>query len=287
MVAVHDIGGPAAWASPHSSLTVQRKLSQDAVILPGRVTSTAAYSRPAVDLEVVIPARNEEKRLGTTLDATLSYLSGMSFGSAIVVVDNGSVDRTADVARARQGSQVPVHLVGCSRRGKGAAVRRGILSSSAHFVGFMDADHATPIETLDAVIPLLTTGKDAVVASRYIAANSISVEQGVHRRMGGWAFRSLAQGVVAEIADTQCGFKFFNGDVIRGVLPLTLVEGFAFDVEMLWHLLTGGHSVVEVPVVWSDAPGSTFSVLRDGWPTFRDIARMRRAREGYVAVRDR
>ena len=121
--------------------------------------------RPPCYLEVLIPARNEARRLSQTLISTVRYLEAQPYSSSVVVIDNGSVDQTSDLVARKWSDRVPVHLTGCAQPGKGAAVRRGILTSRAQFIGYMDADLATPIETLDIVIPLLSEFP-AVVGSR-------------------------------------------------------------------------------------------------------------------------
>jgi dolichyl-phosphate beta-glucosyltransferase len=234
--------------------------------------------RPPVDLEIIVPALNEERRLASTIAASVEHLAAQPWTSAIVVVDNGSVDRTSDVVRQFSGRAVPVSVIGCARLGKGAAVRRGIVTSTAGIVGFMDADLATPIETIDRVLPLLATGCDAVIGSRHAALATLRLGQPLHRRVGGWAFRRLSRQLLSEFADTQCGFKFFRREVIAPLVASARVDGFAFDVEMLAQLVYAGHRVVEIPVDWTNDAASTFSAWRHGWTTFHDVLRL--AREG-------
>ena len=226
--------------------------------------------RPYADLEVVVPCRNEAARLPRTLERTVEYLSAQPWSSSVVVVDNGSVDRTSSVVGEFAGSGVAVRRLGCSQAGKGSAVMRGVMTSSARWVGFMDADLATPIETLGAVVPLLQGGAAAVCASRYTVGSRFAAEQPPVRRLGSAAFRKLAGQVVPDVSDTQCGFKFFDGDLLRRLAPELQVTGFAFDLELLAAVVREGHSVCEVPVVWSDVPGSTFSARADGLRSMRD-----------------
>jgi dolichyl-phosphate beta-glucosyltransferase len=241
--------------------------------LPSRTWSEL---RPRVDLEVVIPALNEEARLPGTLARTLEYLSEQPYSSAVVVVDNGSVDGTAEVARSFMGGPVPVHLIGCAARGKGRAVRRGFATGRSRFVGFMDADLATPVDTLDRVMPLLREGATAVIASRNCDAAVRAVPQSALRRLGGGAFRMAARGVLPQVADSQCGFKFFSGAVVRSVIAACDVDGFCFDVELLGRLQRSGQRIIEVPVVWTDVSGSTFHPVRHGLRSFSDTVRIRR-----------
>jgi dolichyl-phosphate beta-glucosyltransferase len=236
-----------------------------------------ASHRAHVELEVVIPAFNEENRLPATLARTVEYLARQEYTSTIVVVDNGSVDRTAEVVRrAMQDSPVPIHLVGCALPGKGNAVRRGFVSGRSRYVGFMDADLATPIETLDRVIPLLRAGAIAVIGSRNVEGGCRAVSQGVVRRAGGEAFRAAYRTVLPGVQDSQCGFKFFSGPAIRQVISECRVGGFSFDVELLGRLQRTGHDIVEVPVIWTDVAGSTFSPVRHGLRSFADTVRVRR-----------
>jgi hypothetical protein len=166
------------------------------------------------------------------------------------------------------------YLTGCSERGKGAAVRRGLITSSAHYTGFIDADNATPIEVLDQALPLLRLGYGAVIASRRAPGACYAVEQSALRRCGGWAFRAAAHLTLPDIMDTQCGFKFFDGPLIREIARDCHVNGFAFDVELLTRVLRAGRKATELPVTWSDVPGSTFSALHDGLRSMADLLRI-------------
>ena len=133
--------------------------------------------RTAVDLELIIPARNEEHRIEPTLATVGAYLAEQPLSSRIVVVNNGSADRTTEVVDRMAGGPVPVVVIGCSAPGKGAAVRRGVLTSNASYVGFCDADLATPIDVLGAVLPLLHDGVDLVVGSRHVPGSKIQFRQ--------------------------------------------------------------------------------------------------------------
>jgi len=139
----------------------------------------------------------------------------------------------------------------------------------------MDADLATPIETLDTVVPLLAECQ-AVVGSRRIRGATLAKRQPVHRSVGSAAFRMMAHRVVPGFADTQCGFKFFAGDLARTVARKLRIDGFAFDVELLRMVTDMGVPIKEVPVIWSDGEGSTLRVLRDGPRTATDLLRLAR-----------
>ncbi|WP_081866184.1 glycosyltransferase [Blastococcus sp. URHD0036] len=235
-------------------------------------------ARP-VDLEVSIPAYNEAGRLPRTLERTVEFLAEQPWSSRLLVVDNGSSDGTADVVRAHiraSDSTVPVELVGCARPGKGAAVRRALLHSRARFVGFFDADLATPVETLSIAMTHLQAGAAAVVGSRYTAGAQFVHAQPAGRRLGGAAFRLMTRSLVKGVQDTQCGFKFFERAAIVPALVTCRTSGFAFDVELLRHLQQAGMDIVEVPVAWSHAGGSSFSPLKDGMSAFRTVLQLQR-----------
>jgi dolichyl-phosphate beta-glucosyltransferase len=222
--------------------------------------------RPGVDLELIIPAYNEERRIGKTIEHVLRYLERQTYAASIAVVDNGSVDRTVDAAAEWAGAsrRVQLHLLNCARRGKGAAIRAGILSSSSRTVGFSDADLATPIETLDRVYPLLAEGAPIVIASRRENGARYHVPQPLTRRLGSEAFRRTARLVVDGISDTQCGFKFFQRDVARRLFEQLTIDAFAFDVEILGLAQHQGLQVQVVPADWTDSAGSTFRAFPDG-----------------------
>lgn len=238
----------------------------------------AVLLRASCDLEVLIPARNEARRLPTTLASTVRYLEAQPYSSSVVVIDNGSVDRTSDLATQVWSERVPVHLTGCAQPGKGAAVRRGLLTSRARFVGYMDADMATPIDTLDIVLPLLESGRLAVIGSRRIGGATISRRQPAHRSVGGMAFRAVVSRMLPGITDSQCGFKFFAGDLVRTVVANLQIDGFAFDVELLQVIIGMGIPVTEIPVIWSDEKGSTLHAIHDGRLALADVRRLARRR---------
>ena len=232
--------------------------------------------RASCHLEILIPTLNEARRLPGTLISAIEYLEAQTYSSSLVVIDNGSIDQTVDLVTRMRSGHVPVSVIGCAQPGKGAAVRRGICTSSARFVGYMDADLATPIETLDVVVPLLEVGCQAVVGSRCVDGAIRAQRQPFRRLVGGLAFRMMANRVLRGIADTQCGFKFFAGDLARAVACQLSIDGFAFDIELLWAVMQRGVPVTEVPVVWSDRDGSTLRMMADGKRAIADVHRLTR-----------
>jgi glycosyltransferase involved in cell wall biosynthesis len=232
--------------------------------------------RPPCDIEILIPAKNEARRLPHALFRMIRYLEQQPYSAALTVIDNGSADRTVNLVKRLGTGRVPIHLVGCAERGKGAAVRRGVLTSSARYVGYMDADLATPIETLDFIVPLLEGGYDAVIGSRHVGGATLAEPQPGSRILGGAVFRFLAQRILPGIEDSQCGCKFFTAETARTAIRDLRVTGFAFDVELLRAVLALDVNVVEIPVVWSDQEGSTLNGLRDGVKAAADVFRLSR-----------
>jgi dolichyl-phosphate beta-glucosyltransferase len=233
--------------------------------------------RSPVDLEVVIPAYNESARLPTTLRRSVEFLAEQPWRTRLVVVDNGSVDETAAVARAavRPSGSVTVSVIGCSRAGKGAAVYRGLTTSTSPIVGFFDADLATPVETLTETVAALHAGAAAVIASRHVPGARFVSPQPLGRRLGGAAFRALTRPLVPGVHDTQCGFKFFQRNAVQAAMARCRMTGFAFDVELLAQIQRDGGSIVELPVSWTDRTGSTFHPIRDGFTSFGALLSLR------------
>jgi glycosyltransferase involved in cell wall biosynthesis len=233
--------------------------------------------RSSVALDLVIPALNEEQRIGTTVAAICRLAQSLGWSMRLLIVDNGSVDATAEAIDRARSSDVPVSVIGCRTRGKGAAVRCGVLRSSAPYVAYVDADLSTPPVAIGHGVDLLALGWDVVIGSRRCAGASYSVVQPPLRRMGGVAFRALSRRVVPSISDTQCGFKAFRSDVAHKVFRETVVDGFAFDVEVLARARRHRARMIELPIDWSDQAGSTFRPRADGIESFRELASVRRA----------
>lgn len=232
---------------------------------------------PVSYLDVVIPAYNEEQRIGPTLTGLARSLADAGVSAHILVVDNGSVDGTVEMALGARTDDVPIHVVNCRHRGKGAAVRAGVASATAPYVAYLDADGSTPPAALLTALDLLHRGWDAVIGSRRALGGRYVVPQPAVRRIGSLAFHLAASGIVGRVSDTQCGMKAFRTAAVQPIFAATTTTGFAFDVEVLARAQASGLRLMELPVEWSDAGGSTFSPLRDGLAAFRDLAEVRRA----------
>lgn len=226
-------------------------------------------------LQIVIPAYNEERRLPRTLRELRRHVTahrGVLGRVEVLVVDNASTDRTAEVARAADSAALPVRVVQCARRGKGAAVRAGLLATDAELVCFMDADGATGLDAIEEAWRHLLLGADVVIGSRALAGSTTEARHCRTRSLGAAAYRRLAGRLVPGVADTQCGFKVFRAAVAQRAARDLMARGFSFDVELLVRLRALGARIEEIPVSWVDVPGSTFVPVRHGAGAFAELA---------------
>jgi dolichyl-phosphate beta-glucosyltransferase len=233
-------------------------------------------SSPALSL--IIPAYNEEQRIAPTLARITDYLEARRATYEIIVVDDGSKDRTTDIVREVAATNSRVQLLALAQNsGKGAAVRAGVLASRGVSVLFSDADLSTPIEELERLEARLYDGADVAVGSR-ATAGDVDREQRLFRRIQGRAFhlvvRALGLRVAGRIKDTQCGFKLFRGPIARVLFREVKLAGFAFDVELL-ELACERFNVVEVPVAWQHADGSKVRPGIDAMKMLADVIRIR------------
>ncbi len=232
-------------------------------------------------LEVIVPAFNEEKRLAPCLTALREQLAKVEgVAGSIRVIDNGSTDRTAEVVDRmnRTSWGVPVHLNGCALQGKGSAVARGMVTSTADWVGFCDADLATPASTINEAVSYLREGWAVVIGSRLVEGARRVRRQSALRCVEGLGFRLLTSDLVPDVRDTQCGFKFFQGEAAHRLFSKASLTGFAFDVEILVLAADLGMSIKEIPVVWTDGAGSTLRPFHDAPDIIRELNMLRRRR---------
>ncbi len=231
---------------------------------------------PVPAISVVIPAYNEAARLGPTVERVMAYLTAAGAPWEILVADDGSRDATRDVAIAAAAGSPHVSVLSLSpNRGKGAAVRAGMLAARGDRILFSDADLATPIEELDKLGAHLDAGADIAIASRAMPGADIRVRQHPLRELMGRTFNTMVRTLVmGGIRDTQCGFKLFTRAAAHDLFARATVDGFAFDVEILW-LAKGRFQVVEVPVVWRHIEESKVSPGVDAARMFADLVRLR------------
>ena len=238
------------------------------------------HSRPEGTVEtpflsVVIPAFNEEKRIGATLDTVLGYLSEQSYSWEVLVVDDGSVDGTAALAARAADADKRVKVERLKHGGKGWAVKHGMLAASGDYRFMCDADLAMPIQQLDAFVRHMFEGHDIVIGSRQVAgARRFDEPFGRHLigRVFNWCVRMLA---VRDFEDTQCGFKCFRGSVADELFRLQRTNGFAFDVEILYMASRKGMKVIEIPIDWHHQESSKVRPFVDSLMMLRDTVLVR------------
>ena len=225
-------------------------------------------------ISVVIPAYNEELRILPTVGAIASHMSARGDPWELIVADDGSSDGTVDLLQDLRFPNMRV-LVADRNRGKGNAVRRGMLAAEGDYVLFADADQSTPIEQFDALLDELKDGYDVAVGSRAAVGASVS-NKSIARRALSRALRTIVLlGFGVKISDTQCGFKLFTAGAARTLFELQLIEGFSFDLEVLYLSSKLGLRVAEVPVEWIDAPGSTVDAAKVSAQFVVDLVKIR------------
>lgn len=233
------------------------------------------------DLSIVVPAFDEELRLASSVTAILEHIDEQKINAELIVVDDGSGDRTADVARtaAAEFPNIATNVIRYEKnRGKGFAVRTGLLAASADLALFSDADLSTPIEEMDKLLDPIRSGKcDIAFGSRAIDRRLIGTHQPWRREQGGRVMNFVIRKMSGlAFSDTQCGFKAFNMNKFRPLLGLMTIDRFGFDVEFLFVAKYHGLRLAEVPVRWNDVAGSKVSVFRDTRRMFSELSLIRR-----------
>jgi len=227
----------------------------------------------------VIPCYNEAARIGGTLRSTLDYLAANAPESELIVVNDGSTDATAAIAREKlDGATIQTRLLeNFPNRGKGAAVRSGLLAAQKPIGLFFDADLSTPLgETPKLIEPIANGEVDIAFGSRALDRSLIGVHQPWRREQGGRVFNLLVRVATGlPFWDTQCGFKAFQLDVFRPILEAAHVNGFAFDVELLFLANRAGLRIREIPVRWNHAEGSKVDFFRDSLRMLREVIALR------------
>ena len=233
---------------------------------------------PTLDLSIVIPAYNEESRLPKTLDCIFTYLKARPDRAEIIVVDDGSSDRTSEIVNAWRQKYSGLRLVSNEgNRGKGFSVRHGMLEARGEIALFTDADLSTPIEEADKLLAALRErGYDAAIGSRALDRSLIEVHQSVLREQAGIFFNRLVRWIMGiEFSDTQCGFKAFRRERSRIIFEQQRVERFGFDPEILFLARRHGLRVAEVPVRWSHDAATKVNVVADGIRMFLELLLIR------------
>ena len=224
------------------------------------------------ELSIVIPSFNEELRLPVTLAEISAYIRASKRETEVIVVDDGSTDRTADVANSFRGEIQQLRIVANdTNRGKGYSVRHGMTEARGRIVLFTDADLSAPIDEADKLLAALAD-HDVAIGSRALDRSLISVRQSLFREYAGIVFNFIVRFILRlPFVDTQCGFKAFRRERCRVIFQQQRIERFGFDPELLYLARHHGLSAAEIPVRWAHSPATKVSMLRDSLQMFADI----------------
>ncbi|MBI1754719.1 glycosyltransferase family 2 protein [Candidatus Azambacteria bacterium] len=237
-------------------------------------------------LSVVIPAYNEERRIGRTLEALDSYFKKQIFDYEIIVVSDGSKDKTADIVNEYAKKIKGLRIIANEKNhGKGYVVRQGMREAEGKFRLFMDADNSVPVEYVDEFLPYFSKGYDVAIASIEVAGAKIEEHAAWYRRALGHYSKLLIRALaIWEIRDTQRGFKMFSARAAKDVFSLQTIIGFGFDIEILVIAKQLGYTIKELPVAWNN-PGESKVGLSAYFATFKELFRIRKNMTGKAAAR--
>lgn len=228
-------------------------------------------------LSIIIPAYNEEKRLPKTIEDICSFLDREQIQSEVLVVDDGSKDKTAEVVEDLSKKYSNLRVISYAKnKGKGGAVKTGVMLASGDFIVFLDADNSTPIAEIKRIIEKLNQGYDMVIGSRKTQGAKILKPQPMIRRILGNGFNLFIKIILglSDYSDTQCGFKGFQKNIAKNIFSKTKITGFAFDTELLCIAQNLNYKVLEMPVSWRDEQESTLK-LKSVWNIFLDVCRIK------------
>ena len=226
---------------------------------------------------IVIPAYNESARLGATLEKVLNYLGQQQWDAEVIVVNDGSGDSTAQIARDFAARNPRLRVVeNPGNHGKGYSVRNGMLNAHGQTVVFSDADLSSPIEEMPKLLQTLADGADIAIGSRWLQAETQTQRQPFHRQLFGRVFNLLLRIILGlKFKDTQCGFKAFKQSAVQAIFPLQRIERWGFDPEILFLARKFNFKVQEVAVAWGHSGGTRIHPLVDGSRMFWEMLRIR------------
>ena len=236
-------------------------------------------------LSLIIPAYNEAQRLPGTLPGVVAFLDAQPYESEIIIVNNNSRDNTRDIALGFAARHPSIRVIDEPRQGKGAAVRSGMRAAVGEYLFMADADFSMPVEEVGKFLPPNLSGYDVAIGNRE-APGAVRYNEPQYRHLMGRIFNFYVKVLaIPSLEDTQCGFKCFRRDVALDVLERQTIDGWAFDVELLFIALRRGYKVVEVPVHWYYGENSRINPIRDTYNMIREVLRIRL--NGWKGVYDR
>jgi len=232
-------------------------------------------------LSLVIPAHNEESRLPATLEQVFAFLTLQNYAAEVIVVENGSTDRTLEIAQSFASRHTQLKVIHTDERGKGLAVKQGMLAARGAFRFFADADFSMPVSEINRFLPPALPDCDIVIASRE-TPGAVRYNEPFRRHLSGRIFNALIRLVVLPgLDDTQCGFKCFRARVAEEIFPRQTMPGWSFDVELLYIARRKGYRIKEIGIPWYFNPETKVSLVRDSLRMASDLFAIRRnARRG-------
>jgi dolichyl-phosphate beta-glucosyltransferase len=247
------------------------------VVIP--TVRAAALSNPF--LSIIIPVHNEETRLPSALDGLAGFLKDQPYTYEVLVVENGSNDRTLETAKSYQPGMPYLRILCEEKRGKGLAVQRGMLEAQGEYRIYCDVDFSMPVGEINRFIPPKQLDTDIAIASRE-APGAVRYHEPIYRHLMGRVFNSMVRWMALPgLQDTQCGFKCFCAGAANQIFRLQTLTGWSFDVEVLFIARRKGYRIVEVPIPWYYNPNSRVRIFQDSWNTARDLIDIRqKARQG-------
>jgi dolichyl-phosphate beta-glucosyltransferase len=234
--------------------------------------SLAALSPPL--LSIIIPAHNEEKRLPNTLEQVLAFLGKQNYESEVLVIENGSTDNTYEVAQDYARQHTSLRVIREEGRGKGLAVRRGMLEARGEYRLMCDADLSMPIEEVNKFLPPALEDFDVAIASRE-AKGSVRYDEPSYRHLGGRGINLVIRLLILPgLQDTQCGYKCFRAETAKDLFRRQTLSGWSFDIEILFIARRHGYRIREVPIDWYYRTDSKVNAIRDALHMVGDIFRI-------------
>ena len=222
-------------------------------------------------LSIIIPAYNEETRLPNTLEQIFAFLQKQSYAAEVLVVENGSRDRTFEIATGFAERYPNLYVFQEKQKGKGNAVKHGMLEAHGEYRFMCDADLSMPIAELSKFLPPALNSADIAIASREVRG-AVRYNEPYLRHLTGRIFNNLIRLLVLPgLQDTQCGFKCFRAQVVEDIFSYQTLNGWSFDVEILYIAQRNGYRIREVPIHWYFNADTKISILKDSWHMFLDL----------------
>jgi dolichyl-phosphate beta-glucosyltransferase len=229
------------------------------------------------DVTLILPAYNEAARIRSTVEQAFQYFDRRGMQAEIIVAADGT-DGSREIVREMARMRERLVVFGNEGRcGKGRGIRQAVAMATGAIIGFADADNKVPIEEYDKIERALASGHQVVIGSRAVSGSRVERHQPLHRELGGKAFGVFMRAITGlPVQDTQCGFKFFPSPIARDLFSRQTIDGYMFDVEILFIARRLGYSILEVPVRWRDDGDSRLDIVSGNLTNLRDILMIRR-----------